>query len=185
MQSISCINTTSCVISATDYNTSPSTPAIFVSTNPGASWSASTLPSSLTSSYSFGSDSLSCDSAGLCIAFATNQSVFPPTYLVLLSSNTGSTFSDISSNFGTNAIFYVYCSDAATSQCIVSSLGWVYLSTNSGSSSTQESIRYSLSSGLKLNLISECDILSDCYYVSTEWHYINRSSNFRFEFRSS
>ncbi len=170
--SLACVSTTDCIVAGT--NNSTNTPAILVSTNSGSTWTADTLPSSLTSSYSFSGAPLSCNLGGICMAFATDNSVFPQTTKVLLSTNNGSSWSDITSDFGSSQVTGIYCSNASTTQCLVSSFGSVYITTNSGTSFTQETS--GLPSGMQLGA-SFCPSSTQCYVATSFSDQIYESIN--------
>ncbi len=172
INSLACVSTTDCIVVGIDNSTNA--PVILVSTNSGSTWTADTLPSSITSSYAFSGASLSCNLGGVCLAFATDSSVFPPITKVLLSTNNGSTWSDVTSDFGSNQVTGIYCSNVSTTLCLVSSMGSVYITTNSGTSFTQETS--GLPSGAQLGS-SFCSSSTQCYVATSYSDQIYESTN--------
>jgi photosystem II stability/assembly factor-like uncharacterized protein len=135
-------------------------------------WSTSSLPSSVTSSYSFSASSLSCNSAGFCLAFA--QDYATSSYIVLQSTDGGSAFADITSNFGWNPIFYVYCSNINTAQCMVLSSASVYITTNGGSTWTKDSSGFTSGEELQAGF---CPSTLECYVVGVTSFNICETTN--------
>ena len=171
VDSLSCVSTTVCVVTAASGSNVPS---ILVTVNSGTTWTSETVPSSITSSYSFGDSSLSCNTAGLCMIVTKTTPGISTSSIVILSTDSGSTWTDITSDFGSNVIYGVNCSNFNTAECLATTTGAVYISTNSGTSWTQTTS--SPLSGIQL-VTAFCAASSQCYAIGNSSSLIFETTN--------